>query len=146
MTITTDDAGHSEVEEPALVLVLNAANERPSFGGFGRFPGFGQQFGGFGDFPSRLPSSFGFDDSVPEISIDLSDIFAARPAGGQGRVPAIINTLFDALGEHLGVEVEAGGEGEVTLQGGEEPLLGDGEYDHHNTTFDEKVRVPGKGF
>merc|ERR1711909_82899 len=116
------------------------------FGDFGRFPGFNpQQFSGFGDFPSRLPSSFGFDDeSTPEISIDLSDIFGQRPSGDGGRVPGIINTLFDALGGHLGVQIGTeGGEGTVTLHGAEGGPVGDGEYDHHNSTFDEKVLPDG---
>merc|ERR1719234_1697316 len=90
------------------------------FGDFGRLPGFNhqQQFSGFGDFPSRLPASFGFEDeSTPEISIDLSDIFGRRPSSGDDdRVPGIINTLFDALGGHLGVQIDSeGGEGTVTL-------------------------------
>merc|ERR1711971_472696 len=113
-------------------------------GDFGRLPGFDhQQFSGFGDFPSRLPSSFGFEDeSTPEISIDLSDIFGRRPSSGDGdRVPGIINTLFDALGGHLGVQIdsEGGSEGTVTLHGAEGGPVGDGEYDHQNSTFDEKV-------
>merc|ERR1711974_154974 len=113
---------------------------------FGKFPGFNpQQFSGFGDFPSRLPSSFGFDDeSTPEISIDLTDIFGRRPSGDGGRVPGIINTLFDALGGHLGVQIGTdGGEGTVTLHGAEGGTVGDGEYDHHNSTFDEKVLADG---
>merc|ERR1739845_302700 len=98
-------------------------------------------FAGFDDFPSRLPSSFGFeDDSTPEISIDLSDIFGRRPSEDGGRVPGIINTIFDALGGHLGVQIGVdGGKGTVNLHGGEGgPVAGDGEYDQHNSTFDEK--------
>merc|ERR1711971_487833 len=102
-------------------------------GDFGRLPGFDhQQFSGFGDFPSRLPSSFGFEDeSTPEISIDLSDIFGRRPSSGDGdRVPGIINTLFDALGGHLGVQIdsEGGSEGTVSLHGSEGGPVGDDEY------------------
>merc|ERR1711971_1039132 len=101
-------------------------------GDFGRLPGFDhQQFSGFGDFPSRLPSSFGFEDeSTPEISIDLSDIFGRRPSSGDGdRVPGIINTLFDALGGHLGVQIdsEGGSEGTVSLHGSEGGPVGDDE-------------------
>merc|ERR1711874_597102 len=111
------------------------------------FPGFDpQQFAGFDDFPSRLPSSFGFEnDSTPEISIDLSDIFGRRPSEDGGRVPGIINTIFDALGGHLGVQIGVdGGEGTVSLHGGEGgPVAGDGEYDHHNSTFDEKTLPDG---
>merc|ERR1719219_2124193 len=116
------------------------------FGDFGRFPGFNpQQFSGFGDFPSRLPSSFGFDDeSTPEISIDLSDIFGRQPSGDGGRVPGIINTLFDALGGHLGVQIGTeGGEGTVTLHGAEGSPVGDGEEEEDNSTFDEKVLPDG---
>merc|ERR1712240_781270 len=103
-------------------------------------------FAGFDDFPSRLPSSFGFeDDSTPEISIDLSDIFGRRPSEDGGRVPGIINTIFDALGGHLGFQIGVdGGEGTVNLHGGEGgPVAGDGEYDHHNSTFDEKTLPDG---
>merc|ERR1712038_1282451 len=58
------------------------------------------------------------DESTPEISIDLSDIFGRQPSGDGGRVPGIINTLFDALGGHLGVQIGTeGGEGTVTLHG-----------------------------
>jgi len=140
------------VEEPGLVLVVdsNGGSGPLGFGGFGdfgRFPGFHpQQFAGFDDFPSRLPSSFGFeDDSTPEISIDLSDIFGRRPSEDGGRVPGIINTIFDALGGHLGVQIGVdGGEGTVNLHGGEGgPVAGDGEYDHHNSTFDEKTLPDG---
>merc|ERR1740123_1988411 len=152
LTITV--GGSSEgVEEPGLVLVVDSSDGGPldfgglgGFGDFGRFPGFNpQQFSGFGDFPSRLPSSFGFDDeSTPEISIDLSDIFGRQPSGDGGRVPGIINTLFDALGDALGVLIGAdGGEGTVTLDGAEGGPVGDGEYDHQNSTFDEKVLPDG---
>merc|ERR1711872_778827 len=129
---------------PGLVLVVdsNGGSGPLGFGGFGdfgRFPGFDpQQFAGFDDFPSRLPSSFGFeDDSTSEISIDLSDIFGRRPSEDGGRVPGIINTIFDALGGHLGVQIGVdGGEGTVNLHGGEGgPVAGDGEYDHHNSFF-----------
>merc|ERR1712060_801773 len=52
--------------------------------------------------------------------------------------------LFDALGGHLGVQIDGdGGEGSVTLQGSEGGPVGDGEYDHHNSTFDEKVLPDG---
>jgi hypothetical protein len=152
--LTVTIGGSSEgVEEPGLVLVVDSSDGGPldfgglgGFGDFGRFPGFNpQQFSGFGDFPSRLPSSFGFDDeSTPEISIDLSDIFGRQPSGDGGRVPGIINTLFDALGDHLGVQIGTdGGEGTVTLDGAEGGPVGDGEYDHHNSTFDEKVLPDG---
>merc|ERR1712157_538189 len=85
------------------------------------------------------------DDSTPEISIDLSDIFGRRPSEDGGRVPGIINTIFDALGGHLGVQIGVeGGEGTVNLHGGEGgPVAGDGEYDHHNSTFDEKTLPDG---
>merc|ERR1712212_718044 len=70
--------------------------------------------------------------------------FGRRPSGDGGRVPGIINTLFDALGSHLGVQIDSeGGEGTVTLHGGEGGPVGDGEYDHHNSTFDEKVLSDG---
>merc|ERR1712053_24443 len=37
-----------------------------------------------------------------------------------------------------------GGEGTVNLHGGEGgPVAGDGEYDHHNSTFDEKTLPDG---
>merc|ERR1712212_243741 len=152
LTVTVGDSSEG-VEEPGLVVVVDSGDGGPlGFGGlggfrdFGKFPGFNpQQFSGFGDFPSRLPSSFGFDDeSTPEISIDLSDIFGRRPSGDGGRVPGIINTLFDALGGHLGVQIGTdGGEGTVTLHGAEGGPVGDGEYDHHNSTFDEKVLSDG---
>jgi len=152
LTVTVGDSSDG-VEEPGLVLVVDSSDGGPldfgglgGFGDFGRFPGFNpQQFSGFGDFPSRLPSSFGFDDeSTPEISIDLSDIFGRQPSGDGGRVPGIINTLFDALGGHLGVQIGTeGGEGTVTLHGAEGGPVGDGEYDHHNSTFDEKVLPDG---
>jgi len=152
LTVTVGDASEG-VEEPGLVVVVDSSDGGPlgfgglgGFGDFGKFPGFNpQQFSGFGDFPSRLPSSFGFDDeSTPEISIDLSDIFGRRPSGDGGRVPGIINTLFDALGGHLGVQIGTdGGEGTVTLHGAEGGPVGDGEYDHHNSTFDEKVLADG---
>merc|ERR1711872_910047 len=137
---------------PGLVLVVDSSGGSGplgfgGFGDFGRFPGFDpQQFAGFDDFPSRLPSSFGFEDgSTPEISIDLSDIFGRRPSEDGGRVPGIINTIFDALGGHLGVQIGVdGGEGTVNLHGGEGgPVAGDGEYDHHNSTFDEKTLPDG---
>jgi len=148
LTVTVGDSSEG-VEEPGLVLVVDSSDGLGGLGGFGdfgRFPGFNpQQFSGFGDFPSRLPSSFGFDDeSTPEISIDLSDIFGRQPSGDGGRVPGIINTLFDALGGHLGVQIGTeGGEGTVTLHGAEGGPVGDGEYDHHNSTFDEKVLPDG---
>jgi len=151
VTVTVADPTEG-VEEPGLVLVVdsNGGSGPLGFGGFGdfgRFPGFHpQQFAGFDDFPSRLPSSFGFeDDSTPEISIDLSDIFGRRPSEDGGRVPGIINTIFDALGGHLGVQIGVeGGEGTVNLHGGEGgPVAGDGEYDHHNSTFDEKTLPDG---
>jgi len=152
LTVTVGDSSEG-VEEPGLVVVVDSSDGGPlgfgglgGFGDFGKFPGFNpQQFPGFGDFPSRLPSSFGFDDeSTPEISIDLSDIFGRRPSGDGGRVPGIINTLFDALGGHLGVQIGTdGGEGTVTLHGAEGGPVGDGEYDHHNSTFDEKVLADG---
>merc|ERR1711936_1466716 len=129
------------VEEPGpVVVVVDSSGGGPldfgglgGFGDFGRFPGFNhQQCSGFGD------------ESTPEISIDLSDIFGRRPSGDGSRVPGIINTLFDALGGHLGVQVDSeGGEGTVTLHGGEGGPVGDGEYDHHNSTFDEKVLPDG---
>jgi len=152
LTVRVGDSAEG-VEEPGLVVVVDSSDGGPldfgglgGFGDFGRFPGFNhQQFSGFGDFPSRLPASFGFDDeSTPEISIDLSDIFGRRPSGDGGRVPGIINTLFDALGGHLGVQIGTdGGEGTVTLHGAEGGPVGDGEYDHHNSTFDEKVLSDG---
>merc|ERR1712211_117376 len=140
------------VEEPGLVLVVDSSGGSGplgfgGFGDFGRFPGFDpQRFAGFDDFPSRLPSSFGLeDDSTPEISINLSDIFGRQPSEDGGRVPGIINTIFDALGGHLGVQIGVeGGEGTVNLHGGEGgPVAGDGEYDHHNSTFDEKTLPDG---
>merc|ERR1712012_1184756 len=150
VTVTVADPTEG-VEEPGLVLVVDSGGSGPlgfgGFGDFGRFPGFHpQQFAGFDDFPSRLPSSFGFeDDSTPEISIDLSDIFGRRPSEDGGRGPGIINTIFDALGGHLGVQIGVdGGEGIVSLHGGEGgPVAGDGEYDHHNSTFDEKTLPDG---
>merc|ERR1711951_19505 len=152
LTVTVGDSSEG-VEEPGLVVVLDSSDGGSlgfgglgGFGDFGKFPGFNpQQFSGFGDFPSRLPSSFGFDDeSTPEISIDLSDIFGRRPSGNGGRVPGIINTLFDALGGHLGVQIDSeGGEGTVSLDGAEGGPVGDGEYDQHNSTFDEKVLPDG---
>merc|ERR1712037_316676 len=67
-----------------------------------------------------------------------------QPSGDGGRVPGIINQLFDALGGHLGVQIDGdGGEGSVTLHGSEGGPVGDGEYDHHNSTFDEKVLPDG---
>merc|ERR1712212_517769 len=124
LTVRVGDSAEG-VEEPGLVVVVDSSDGGPldfgglgGFGDFGRFPGFNhQQFSGFGDFPSRLPASFGFDDeSTPEISIDLSDIFGRRPSSDGSRVPGIINTLFDALGGHLGVQVDSeGGEGRVGL-------------------------------
>merc|ERR1712198_457534 len=152
LTVTVGDSSEG-VKEPGLVVVLDSSDGGPlgfgglgGFGDFGKFPGFNpQQFSGFGDFPSRLPSSFGFDDeSTPEISIDLSDIFGRRPSGNGARVPGIINTLFDALGGHLGVQIDSeGSEGTVSLDGAEGGPVGDGEYDHHNSTFDEKVLPDG---
>merc|ERR1712126_175042 len=149
LTVTVGDSSEG-VEAPGpVVVVVDSSDGGPldfgglgGFGDFGRFPGFNpQQFSGFGDFPSRLPSSFGFEnESTPEISIDLSEIFGRRPSGDGSRVPGIINTIFDALGGHLGVQIGTdGGEGTVSLHGGE----GDGEYDHHNSTFDEKVLPDG---
>merc|ERR1711971_277653 len=146
LTVTVGDSSEG-VEEPGLVIVVDSSDGGPlDFGGlgglgdFGRLPGFNhQQFSGFGDFPSRLPASFGFEDeSTPEISIDLSDIFGRRPNGDGDRVPGIINTLFDALGGHLGVQIdsEGGSEGTVTLHGSEGGPVGDGEYDHHNVLPD----------
>jgi len=148
LTVTVGDSLEG-AEEPGLVVVVDSSDGGPldfgglgGFGNFGKFPGFNpQQFSGFGDFPSRLPSSFGFDDeSTPEISIDLSEIFGRRPSGDGGRVPGIINTIFDALGGHLGVQIGTdGGEGTVSLHG----EGGEREYDHHNSTFDEKVLPDG---
>merc|ERR1712130_1070386 len=148
LTVTVGDSSEG-VEEPGLVVVLDSSDGGPldfggfgGFGDFGRFPGFNpQQFSGFGDLPSRLPSSYGFEDeSTPEISIDLSGIFGSQPSGDGSRVPGIINTIFDALGGHLGVQIGTdGGEGTASLHGAE----GDGEYDHHNSTFDEKVLPDG---
>merc|ERR1712130_727673 len=140
LTVTVGDSSEG-VEEPGpVVVVVDSSDGGPldfgglgGFGDFGKFPGFNpQQFSGFGDFASRLPSSFGFDDeSTPEISIDLSDIFGRRPSGNGGRVPGIINTLFDALGGHLGVQIDSeGGEGTVSLDGAEGGPVGTG-----NTTI-----------
>merc|ERR1712079_252778 len=43
----------------------------------------------------------------------------------------------------MGIGVD-GGEGTVNLHGGEgSPVAGDGEYDHHNSTFDEKTLPDG---
>ena len=154
MTLTSGDSGLTEdTEEPGLVLVLDSTNNQPGLGGFGgftgRFPGLGQSFGqnlgpnfgqvfpGFGRFPSRLPPSFGFEDSRPEISLDLGDIFGSRPSGSDRRVPSIISALFDVLGDSLGVEGSQGGQG--GLEGGQEA----GEYDHHNSTYDERVLADG---
>merc|ERR1712130_1057420 len=132
LTVTVGDSSEG-VEEPGpvVVVVVDSSDGGPldfgGFGDFGRFPGFNpQQFSGFGDFPSRLPSSYGFEDeSTPEISIDLSEIFGSQPSGDGSRVPGIINTIFDALGGHLGVQIGTdGGEGTVSLHGAE----GDGEY------------------
>merc|ERR1712107_182410 len=154
VTVTVADPTDG-VEEPGLVLVVDSSggSGRLGFGGFGdfgRFPGFDpQRFAGFDDFPSRLPSSFGLeDDSTPEISINPSDIFGRQPSEDGGRVPGIINTIFDALGGHLGVQIGVeGGEGTVNLHGGEGgPVAGDGEYDHHNSTFDEKTLPDGSVF
>merc|ERR1712184_144945 len=152
LTLTIGDSSE-EVEEPGLVIVVDSSDGGSldfgglgGFEGFGRFPGFNpQQFSGFGEFPSRLPSSFGFEeDNTPEISIDLSDIFGRQPSGDEVRVPGIINQLFDALGGHLGVQIDGNrGEGSVTLHGSEGGPVGDGEYDHHNSTFDEKVLPDG---
>merc|ERR1739845_288845 len=115
VTVTVADPTEG-VEEPGLVLVVDSSGGSGplgfgGFGDFGRFPGFHpQQVAGFDDFPSRLPSSFGFeDDSTPEISIDLSDIFGRRPSEDGGRVPGTINTIFDALGGHLGVQIGVDG-------------------------------------
>merc|ERR1712126_792421 len=60
--------------------------------------------------------------------------------GDFGRFPG-----FDPLGGHLGVQIGVqGGEGTVNLHGGEGgPVAGDGEYDHHNSTFDEKTLPDG---
>merc|ERR1712228_968098 len=152
LTLTIGDSSE-EVKEPGLVIVVDSSDGGSldfgglgGFEGFGRFPGFNpQQFSGFGEFPSRLPSSFGFEeDSTPEISIDPSDIFGRQPSGDEVRVPGIINQLFDALGGHLGVQIDGNrGEGSVTLHGSEGGPVGDGEYDHHNSTFDEKVLPDG---
>merc|ERR1719336_2814472 len=73
VTVTVADPTEG-VEEPGLVLVVDSLGGSGPLG-FGGFGDFGR-FAGFDHFPSRLPSSFGFeDDSTPEISIDLSDIF-----------------------------------------------------------------------
>ena len=100
----------------------------------GRFPSLGQSFGqnlgpnfeqvfpGFSGFPSRLPPSFGFESSRPEISLDLGDIFGARPSGSDRRVPSIISALFDVLGDSLGLEggqEGQGGQGGQGEQGGD---------------------------
>merc|ERR1711951_38619 len=127
LTVTVGDSSEG-VKEPGLVVVLDSSDGGPlgfgglgGFGDFGKFPGFNpQQFSGFGDFPSR------------------------RPSGNGGRVPGIINTLFDALGGHLGVQIDSeGGEGTVSLDGAKGGPVGDGEYDQHNSTFDEKVLPDG---
>merc|ERR1719382_1378799 len=40
--------------------------------------------------------------------------------------------------------IKDGGEGTVNLHGGEGgPVAGDGDYDHHNSTFDEKTLPDG---
>merc|ERR1712014_513686 len=137
---------------PGLVLVVDSSGGSGplgfgGFGDFGRFPGFDpQRFAGFDDFPLETPLQLWLeDDSTPEISINLSDIFGRQPSEDGGRVPGIINTIFDALGGHLGVQIGVeGGEGTVNLHGGEGgPVAGDGEYDHHNSTFDEKTLPDG---
>merc|ERR1711962_1347429 len=90
----------------------------------------------FGDFPSKLPASFGFEDSDPKISLSLSDLFGIQQEGEGGKVPAIVTNLFDVLGDSLGVQAGEGEDRVVTVQE-------DGDYDHHNNTYEEKVLDDG---
>merc|ERR1719402_1781980 len=95
-----------------------------------------QIFGDFSHFPSKLPASFGFEDSDPKISLSLSDLFGIQQDGEVGKVPAIVTSLFDVLGDSLGVQAGEGEDRVVTVQE-------DGEYDHHNNTYEEKVLDDG---
>jgi hypothetical protein len=110
--------------ELELKVELDPSGRFPTLGGFGQLPGF--SFSDFGALP-RLPT--GFAGSSPEITIDLADIFAAQPSGSADRVPTIVSSIFDALGSHLG-----GVGGTVAAGAG-----GGTEYDHRNSTYDEKV-------
>merc|ERR1712222_224330 len=101
------------VEEPGLVVVVDSSDGGPL--DFGGL-------GGFGDF-GRFPG------------------FNHQQFSGFGDFPSRLPASF---GGHLGVQVDSeGGEGTVTLHGGEGGPVGDGEYDHHNSTFDEKVLPDG---
>merc|ERR1719481_1495560 len=95
-----------------------------------------QIFGDLSHIPSKLPASFGFEDSDPKISLSLSDLFGIQRDGEGGKVPAIVTSLFDVLGDSLGVQAGEGEDRIVTVQE-------DGEYDHHNNTYEEKVLDDG---
>lgn len=130
--------GEQGAEEPTLIILRPGAPQFPNFAGipgFGRIPNF-DHFPNFGSFPSSLPASFGLEESSPKISISLSDLFNTEPSENSGRVPSILSKLFNVLGEQLGVDVKNNEDKTITQED-------DGEYDHHNNTYLEKVLSDG---
>jgi len=129
-----------EGEEPVIIVVRPSSfipNLPEAFGGFGGFPGFGQL--------PRLPPSFGgFGDDIPEVpTISLSDIFGKTneqpllPANnGCGLICKVFKTLEGQLGVMQG-EIDGL---KTELHNKEE---GQGNYDNHTVTFDEKVLPDG---
>jgi len=129
-----------EGEEPVIIVVRPSSfipNLPEAFGGFGGFPGFGQL--------PRLPPSFGgFGDDIPEVpTISLSDIFGKTneqpllPANnGCGLICKVFKTLEGQLGVMQG-EIDGL---KTELNNKEE---GQGNYDNHTVTFDEKVLPDG---
>lgn len=127
-------------EEPLIIVVRPSSflpNLPEGFGGFGGFPGFGQL--------PRLPASFGgFGDEVPDIpTISLSDIFGKtneQPLLSGNKGCGLICKVFKTLESQLGVvqgEID-GIKTEIRQQG-----EGEGNYDNHTVTFDEKVLADG---
>jgi len=129
-----------EGEEPVIIVVRPSSfipNLPEAFGGFGGFPGFGQ-------LPRLSPSFGGFGDDIPEVpTISLSDIFGKTneqpllPANnGCGLICKVFKTLEGQLGVMQG-EIDGL---KTELHNKEE---GQGNYDNHTVTFDEKVLPDG---
>jgi hypothetical protein len=132
-------------DRPVLVL-LNTGNQFPVLPRIPQIPNF--DFEGFGKFP-QIPSSFGSFGSEDIPKIDLGDIFTTveedeTSAGSPGsRSCGLICQVFKTLEGQLGVvqgQIDTINTELHGLGGGERE---EGEYDHHNTTYDEKVLPDG---
>jgi len=133
LELVADYFDYPDVEDPTLVIV------RPHFGEFGdfsRFPGFGSFPPTFGRFPQTDSANFGFEESFPKISLSLSDLFGFVPTREESSVTSIFTSLYDVLGSSLGLEGAQAEERNVTIQE-------EGQYPHHNNTYQAKVLPDG---